>query len=1170
MARFLALVLVLILPLQALAQSDNGDKGYLTRFLETNLSGLGREVRIDGFQGALSSRATFSRMSIADAQGVWITLTDGAIAWNRAALLSGRVEIAELRAASINLLRKPESADAPTPEATRFALPELPVSVSIGQLRADRVTIAEPVLGQPLVMSIQGAAELAGGEGTARLTMRRIDGREGEISFSGAFANASRTATLDLLAKEGPGGIAATLLGLPGTPSASLALHGSGPVENFNSEVALATDGVPRMTGRVEIRTGAAPEGSAAPRRFNARFAGDVSPLLQPAYRDFFGTNTLLEADGTMLPGQRTDLTRLVLESDGIDLRGRLGLSAANVPLAAALTIRLGLPGGDAMLLPLAGAATYVQAGTLRLRFDAEKGSQWTLEGDLSGLRRPGLTIDTVRLAGDGVVAADPGQTARITGRMAFDLDGLTQEDAAFDAAAGRTVTGQTQFSWAGGEPLRLQDMTLRAGDLGLSGSLALALDGIDPVADMQLRLAAPDMARFSLLAGRPLGGAGEVSLAGKAAFLSRMFDVTASVTGEGLSIGLPMADRVLAGRSQIDLAARRDETGISVERLDVAVADMRAHGRGFLSSANHDFTASLTAPDLSVLDRRFAGRLAVDLAVSGPTGGRAVKLTGTAEDVRFGSMGFDPLLRGSTTLDVDLAEESGKFVLSHGAVANRQWSVDAQGAEGPVRISGRLEDMGAIVAGLSGPLLMSGQITPGTRQTGVDLALTGPGQTVVDAAGTIENDLSRVDMAIGGTLQSAILNPVLAPRSVEGLVRADLALKGPPGVGALSGTVTADNLKIASPNERLSVEDADLTALLADGRAELAGEARLRGGGSISLAGPVGLASPFDAALDITLKGAELSDPNLYATRVNGRVSLTGPILGGAVIAGQIDLEEAEIQVAAPGFNGGPVPVIRHVNEPTDVRRTRGRAGLIAVSARGPKAVFGLDLTVSAPARIFVRGRGLDAEMGGRVHLRGTTDNVVPVGNFGLIRGRLNLLGKRFVLDEGLVQLQGSLVPYLYFSASSDTFGSTATIVLDGPATAPEVHFSSSTGLPEEEVISELIFGDGLNNLSTFQLVQLANAVATLSGRGGEGVVARLRRNFKLDDLDVVADEDGNSALKAGKYLSDRIYSEVSVGSGGTSKVQVEIDLNPDLKLRATVGTDGESGAGVFFDRDY
>ena len=47
------------------------DKGFITRFLERNLSSAGRSVVIEGFQGALSSRATFTRLAISDADGVW-------------------------------------------------------------------------------------------------------------------------------------------------------------------------------------------------------------------------------------------------------------------------------------------------------------------------------------------------------------------------------------------------------------------------------------------------------------------------------------------------------------------------------------------------------------------------------------------------------------------------------------------------------------------------------------------------------------------------------------------------------------------------------------------------------------------------------------------------------------------------------------------------------------------------------------------------------------------------------------------------------------------------------------------------------------------------------------------------------------------------------------------
>ena len=112
-------------------QTSVRDRDFLTAFLEDNLSGLGRQVTIEGFQGALSSRATFSRLSIADDDGVWITINDGAIGWNRTALLSGRVEVEELSAAEIDLPRAPHGSGGPV-EFTAFSLPELPVSISVG------------------------------------------------------------------------------------------------------------------------------------------------------------------------------------------------------------------------------------------------------------------------------------------------------------------------------------------------------------------------------------------------------------------------------------------------------------------------------------------------------------------------------------------------------------------------------------------------------------------------------------------------------------------------------------------------------------------------------------------------------------------------------------------------------------------------------------------------------------------------------------------------------------------------------------------------------------------------------------------------------------------------------------------------------------------------------
>ena len=207
---------------------------------------------------------------------------------------------------------------------------------------------------------------------------------------------------------------------------------------------------------------------------------------------------------------------------------------------------------------------------------------------------------------------------------------------------------------------------------------------------------------------------------------------------------------------------------------------------------------------------------------------------------------------------------------------------------------------------------------------------------------------------------------------------------------------------------------------------------------------------------------------------------------------------------------------------------------------------------------------------MGGSFRITGTPRNVVPIGNLELIRGRVDLLGNRFDLTEGLVELQGSLVPVIRLVAETERDGITTRIIIDGEIRDPEITFESSPELPQEEVLSQLLFGRGLGNISPLQAAQLANAIAVLAGRGGDGIIGNLRESAGLDDLDLTTDDDGNIELRAGRYLSENLYTDVSVGESGTSTINLNLDITDSLRARGSVGSDGESSLGVFFERDY
>ncbi|MEP0564883.1 MAG: translocation/assembly module TamB domain-containing protein, partial [Paracoccaceae bacterium] len=301
--------------------------------------------------------------------------------------------------------------------------------------------------------------------------------------------------------------------------------------------------------------------------------------------------------------------------------------------------------------------------------------------------------------------------------------------------------------------------------------------------------------------------------------------------------------------------------------------------------------------------------------------------------------------------------------------------------------------------------------------------------------------------------------------------------------------------------------------------------------------------------------------------------ISVNGPLTGGARIAGTLELGETNVQIPSSSIGGtGEVPEIVHLNEPPPVRGTRRRAGLLEQASTGRTSgpSFPLDVTINAPSRIFVRGRGLDSEFGGALRVTGSTSSVVPIGAFNLIRGRLDILGQRLALSEATISMQGSFIPILRILATTQSDEYTINVLVSGRASSPEILFTSQPDLPQEEVLARLIFGRGLETLSPIQAARLALAVRTLAGQGGEGVVGNIRNSTGLADLDVTTDEEGNAAVRAGAYLGENIYTDVEVNSGGETKLNLNLDVSPSVTVKGSVSTEGDTSLGVFFERDY
>ena len=492
------------------------------------------------------------------------------------------------------------------------------------------------------------------------------------------------------------------------------------------------------------------------------------------------------------------------------------------------------------------------------------------------------------------------------------------------------------------------------------------------------------------------------------------------------------------------------------------------------------------------------------------------------------------------------------------------------------MRVDARLNDIAPFLSALSGPATASGTLTE--LDGGVwlaDLQARGPGDINARINGRLSPDGSSYQATGSAPLDFA--ERYLGTRSITGLAFFDVAFDDRTGIAGLSGTVRGNDLRIFAPKLNFEVYDGSFRADIGGGRAWLEATGAVRGGGTIRATGPVALSEPFPARLELQMTDARLRDPTLFDTTLSGTVTLSGPLLNGGRIDGEVDLGPTVIRFPTGSLGvRGPIPVIGHVNEPADVRRTRAAAGLLRIDPRGDgsgigrRPPFDLDILLNAPRGVFVRGLGLDSEFGGQVRLTGHTLAVKPRGQLGLINGRFDLLGRQLTLTQGALRLEGSFLPVVRMSAHIRDGDADLMAVLEGPVMAPRIRFSSVPELPENQIIARLLYREGAERLTLLQATRIGTTAMQLGGpAAGSGIIARLRDGFGVDYLDLAKDVEGGAAVRAGKYVADGAYAEVTVGERATD-LSVRLNLNEDLTLKGSVDTSGESRLGVFFGRDY
>jgi translocation and assembly module TamB len=430
-------------------------------------------------------------------------------------------------------------------------------------------------------------------------------------------------------------------------------------------------------------------------------------------------------------------------------------------------------------------------------------------------------------------------------------------------------------------------------------------------------------------------------------------------------------------------------------------------------------------------------------------------------------------------------------------------------------------------------------------------------GPIAVDANGNI--DLTR-------------LNPLLegVGRRISGTIDVNAAVAGTLDAPTVKGTVALH--KGAIHDYRHGIDLTEIEGVLEGTQKEL----RITqltahsASGTVAATGTLGVLEggwPLD--LKFTARNAQPLSSSIVTGVVNADLTLQGTALHELTLAGTIGINHATVEI--PNSFPPNVAVL-------DVHRP----GQQVVTSTSVGPVFNLKVTVNAPRQILVRGRGLDAELGGKIQIGGTARAPTVDGGFDLQRGLFTVAGSRLNFTYGRVSFAGSDVtgtidPTLDFTASTQALDAIVTLRITGVADAPQFELTSVPPLPQDEILARMLFGETAGQLTAIQAAQLGAALVTLTGAGnGLNPLVELQKHLGLDRLAVGSNDpvpgstqNTGATIEAGRYVTNRIFVNLKQNTTGSTQLQVDVDLTNKLKLQTRVGTGTATVQGTTPDND-
>ncbi len=790
--------------------------------------------------------------------------------------------------------------------------------------------------------------------------------------------------------------------------------------------------------------------------------------------------------------------------------------------------------------------------------------------------------------------------TAKFTGvGLAWEHRGQLTIDGTID---GKALRGSAVLSASNAGTAGAENVAIKFASAQLTGAVYKPAEG--PPSG-ELLFSAPNLSDFSAVTSKPIQGSlsARAKLGGNAGNAQVTFVAkSARAVFDGLEISGFQASgelkdylTAITGNGRVRIAAIESS---NVVARDIQ-ADMREKNDGLafdVSGAVDDATAKVSG-ELSQRENTYAIKLS------------DVQLTKAGTSIKLGAPAVIEITDANADFkSLTLVSGGGSAIVS-GSAGPQKLALKVALSRFPAAIANAFRSELGLDGAIDGTVLATGitaqpaanislywrtASTEATRKAQLppfdvslqgeirgndfDNKLTVRGRDGLNVSANGKGKLSPVitiDQSVNGDIPLAIGNAALAARGTRlgGKAVLDVRISGSVQQPKLAGTINVSQGSLSDPASGLKLAAiTGLTRLSGDQLLIEQFQGKSEKGGGVSVSGTVaGLTTGHPIPrLAIRLAALKFNDNELLAGEMDAEIALNGSS-SNLDASGTVYIRRLDVTVPSQLPRSVTALDLKHVNAPPHLRVAEQKAGG-SMASSSSRSTINLDIKLDAADRIFVRGRGLDAQLGGGLAIRGDANRPAANGGFDLVRGRLAILGRQLDFKRGRIAFNGSLDPYVDFEASAPADGVVVGVNVYGPVSRPEFRFSSTPELPEDEVVAKLLFNKSLASLSPIQIAQLANEIDKIGGlSSGPGILDQLKSSVGVDVLDIGSDKSGGATVSAGSYLDDKTYVGVQQGTAaGSSRVIIDHDLTKTLKARGEVGADGNSKIGIGVEWDY